>query len=332
MFTRRHTLAMGAAALAAPALAQADPWAALRQRIAEIDRLRGVIVLQNGEERVAERANGRGLNSRYNVKSVSKTFVATLLGAAIDRGVIPSVNTTIAQAAPRLIPAAADPRARDITMEDLVTLRAGLERTSGGNYGEWISSSNWVSNALARPMIAKPGGRMLYSTGSTHILGAVLAEASGQSLLTLARRWLGDPLGIEIPAWTRDPQGYYLGGNEMALTPRAMARFGEMIRQTGAWNGTQVVSEAWITESFEPRTASRWSGLGYGYGWFLGRTGGTEYALARGYGGQIICVAPSIGLTIVIVSDPTQPARSGGFFSVLMNLIENEAIPAAKLS
>jgi CubicO group peptidase (beta-lactamase class C family) len=154
-------------------------------------------------------------------------------------------------------------------LENLVTLRAGLERTSGENYGEWVSSSNWVANQLSRPFVAEPGGRMLYSTGSFHVLGAALSEASGESLLTLARDWLGDPLGLEIPAWTADPQGYYLGGNEMALTPRAMLRIGEMLRQGGEWDGQQVISRDWVEASLSPVTRSPFSGLSYGYGWFL---------------------------------------------------------------
>jgi CubicO group peptidase (beta-lactamase class C family) len=215
-------------------------------------------------------------------------------------------------------------------VEDLVTMRAGLERTSGANYGAWVSSANWVADALSRPLVAEPGGRMLYSTGSFHVLGAVLSEVSGQSLLELARARLGRPLGIDIPAWTRDPQGRYLGGNEMALSLQGMVGFGEMVRQGGRHDGQQVLSADWVARLLEPRTQSPFSGLGYGYGWFLGRSGGTEYALARGYGGQVICIAPALELTVALTSDPTRPARSGGYFGDLMALIEETILPTAK--
>lgn len=77
-------------------------------------------------------------------------------------------------------------------------------------------------------MVGVPGDGMLYSTGSYHVLGAVLSEVSGKSLLSLARERLGSPLGFAVPAWTRDPQGRYLGGNEMALIsdPTQLARSG----------------------------------------------------------------------------------------------------------
>ncbi len=289
-------------------------------------RMHALIVMRDGETLIEERIAGKALDRPASIKSVSKTIVAALLGAAIDRGIILNVDARLGDVAPRLIPGNAETGVAQITLEDLVTLRAGLERTSGPNYGSWVSSSNWVANALSRPLVAEPGGRMLYSTGSTHILGAALAEVTGRSLLDLARDWLGDPLGIEIPAWTRDPQGYYLGGNEMALSPRALARFGEMVRLSGRFNDMQVLSEDWIDASFVPRTRSPWSGLGYGYGWFLGQAAGQPYALARGYGGQVVAVAPETGVTIVITSDPTRPARSGGYFGDLQRLIEREIL------
>jgi CubicO group peptidase (beta-lactamase class C family) len=326
--TRRHLLA-GTAACALPLHARADDaLSAVRERAAAFDQSHSLIVIRNGDTLVEARFRGPALDAPANIKSVSKTIVATLLGIAIDKGTLPSVTATLGDVAPGLVPPGADPRVAGITLEDLVTLRAGLERTSGPNYGQWVSSRNWVADALSRSFVAEPGGRMLYSTGSTHVLGAVLAETTGRSLLDLARDWLARPLAIDIPPWTRDPQGYYMGGNEMALSPRSLARFGEMIRQGGTWNGVRIVSQDWLRRSFQPVTRSPWSGLGYGYGWFTGRASGIDYALARGYGGQVLAIAPEAGLTIAITSDPTRPARSGGYFGDLMSLIESDIIAA----
>ncbi len=330
--TRRLFIAstLVAATTATRLPAQPTPtWDSVTDRARGLDQLHSLIVAKAGQTVIATAPRGRGLDGLANVKSVSKTLVATLTGAAVDRGEL-TLNSTLSDVAPALIPNGADSRVADLTVLDLVTMRAGLERTSGGNYGGWVSSANWVANALARPMVATPGQAMQYSTGTIHVLGAVLAEAGNASLLDLARSRLGRPLGIDIPPWTRDPQGRYLGGNEMALTPNAMLRFGEMIRQGGVWNGTQVVSRDWIAASFRPNTRSPYSGLSYGLGWFLGQAQGTDYALARGYGGQIICVVPALDTTIVITSDPLLPARSGGYFGTLMDLIENDIIPASR--
>ena len=324
--SRRLFLAGATAAFAHPLWAQSDPWAVVIAQARALPQCRAVMIRQSGALVVSEAVRGPALSRAVPIKSVSKTIVAALTGVALDRGEIASLDATLGNIAPRLIPAGADPRVAGITVENLVTMQAGLERTSGANYGGWVSSSNWVANALSRPFVTEPGSRMLYSTGSFHILGAVLAEVSGRSLLELARTRLGQPLGIEVPAWTRDPQGRYLGGNEMALTLDGMVRFGEMYRLGGA----EVLSADWVQRSFEVRTRSPFSGLSYGYGWFLGRVGGVRYALARGYGGQLIVVVPALQMTMALTSDPTQPARSGGYFGDLMQLIEQVIVPVAQ--
>ena len=167
---------------------------------------------------------------------------------------------------------------------------------------------------------------MIYSTGSTHVLGAAITVATGKNLLTLARERLGAPLGFDVPGWRRDPQGYYFGGNEMTLTPRAMLKIAVMLRDKGRFNNAQVISPDWIAQSLTRRTMSPFSGLGYSYGWFLSETG---FAIARGYGGQIIAANPSRGLAVAITSDPGQPARSGGYFGDLMALLDGPVLGLA---
>lgn len=327
--TRRLFLSGATALSAFPAGARSGKWETIADHARSLDQCHALVVQRDGKTVLSEAFRGPSIGSVVPVKSVSKTIVAALTGAALSRGEIPSLDATLADLAPRLIPGGADPRVGDITIEHLLTMQAGLERTSGANYGEWVSSGNWVSNALARPFVAEPGSRMLYSTGSFHVLGAVLSELSGQSLLSLARDRLGRPLKIDIPAWTRDPQGRYLGGNEMALSVPAMVRFGELYLNGGRWGGTQVLTSDWVARSLRPRTRSPFSGLSYGYGWFIGAARGHAYALARGYGGQVICIVPDLGLSIAITSDPTRPARSGGYFGDLMALIEGSIIPTA---
>lgn len=326
--SRRHAIAMTAAAaalpLSGPAIARTpDGLEGLFERLPQLHSLQ---VRRGSKILFAEAARGHALDRPANIKSCSKSIVALLLGAAIDREEISGVEARLGDVAPSLIPEDATPGVTDLTLEDLVTLRAGLESTSGPNYGAWVGSRNWVANALRQPMVATPGGRMIYSTGSTHVLGAALAQATGTSLLAQARDRLGRPMGFEVPPWTRDPQGYYFGGNQMALTPRAMLDIATMIRDDGTFQGQTVLPAAWIRASLAPRTRSPWSGMAYGYGWFLSDSG---YALARGYGGQVIAAHPARGLAVAITSDPTQPARSEGYFGALMDLLDGPILALA---
>lgn len=325
MITRRSFLIASTATVSAPFIARGQTQE-IGERIGRLPQLHS-LQIQRGEDVIfAQAPRGPGLDRPANIKSCSKSIVALLLGTAIDKQEITSVEATLQDVAPRLLPPNATPGSEKITMEDLVTLRAGLERTSGSNYGAWINSPNWIADALTRPMVAEPGQRMLYSTGSTHILGAALTEATGQSLLTLARARLGTPLGIEIPAWTQDPQGYYLGGNEMALTPRSMLKIAVLLRDKGVFASNQVIPESWVAASTKAYGRSQFSGLGYGYGWFLSPSG---YALARGYGGQIIAAHHGRNLAIAITSDPTRPARSAGYFGDLIRLLDGPVLNLA---
>src|SRR5690606_14698881 len=163
---------------------------------------------------------------------------------------------------------------------------------SGNNYGRWVMSNDWVRFAITRPLVADPGGTRLYSTGNTHLLSAILTQATGRSTWEYAREKLAEPLGIRLPRWTTDPQGIFFGGNEMLLTPRAMIRFGELYRTGGVVDGKQVVPSGWVAESLQPRTRSRSGRERYGYSWFLGDFRGHEMFYAWGYGGQYIFVVP----------------------------------------
>ncbi len=327
--TRRRLLLAGAAALALPRRPRAEaPLDAVLAQARSLDRLRTLIVARHGEI-LAERAfRGPAPDRPVNVKSVAKSVISALVGIAIDREILRGVDQPIAPILRDRLPRDADPRLSEVTIEDLLSMRAGLERTSGQNYGRWVSSRDWVRFALSRPFVDEPGGRMLYSTGSSHLLSAILTRASGGTTLRLAREWLGEPLGIAIPPWTRDPQGIYFGGNEMALSPRALLRFGEMYRQGGSIDGTRVLPEAWIRASWRPLTSSPFTGHSYGYGWFVAQAGGHAVYYAWGYGGQMLYVLPDLALTVVITSDAGHPSGRDGYVRVLHRLLAEGIVPA----
>jgi CubicO group peptidase (beta-lactamase class C family) len=324
--SRRRFIAAAAALLGPGRVARAQAFGPALERARGLGQLHAIVAAVDGEVVLAEAVRGAPLDRPVNVKSVSKTLVATLTGAAIERGVLPGVAAPVLPYLRAHAPRGIDPRVQAVTVEDLLTMRSGFERVSGPNYGAWVQSADWIGYVLARPVVAEPGTRFGYSTGDFHLLAAVLAEASGASLLELARGWIGEPLGIEIPPWTRDPQGYFMGGNNMLLSPRAMLAFGEAIRKGGGG----VVSPGWIEASWRPRARSPFSGHDYGYGWFLAQSGGQDLAYARGYGGQMIYVVPGVGLTVAITSDPTRPARSEGHAGDLHELVAETLIPAAR--
>lgn len=285
-----------------------------------IERLHSLLVLHDGVPVIEHVQAGPGLSRPANIKSLSKTVLSVIAGMAIDKGVVSSVDQPLMELLGELAPDGLDSRVRDISFGDALAMQAGLASTSGRNYGRWVQSDNWVAHALTRPMIAQPGGRMIYSTGATHLVSAALTEASGESTLVLARRWLGEPLNIRIPPWLTDPQGIYFGGNDMHLSPRALARVGELYRLGGELEGRRVLSEQWITASWTANGRSPWTGDDYGYGWFITELADQRAYYGRGYGGQALFVIPESRMTVVITSNPNPPS-SGSHFRQLRNLV-----------
>lgn len=292
-----------------------------------LDRLHGVLVAVEGEPVLAEVVRGPALDEPVNIKSLSKTVMAALVGVAVRKGVFEEPDQPITEVVS--VPAGADDRVGEITIGHLLSMQAGLQRTSGQHYGPWVNSNNWVDHALTRPFVDEPGGDMLYSTGSYHILSAALTETTGQSTLALARSWLGEPLDITIPSWPTDPQGIYFGGNDMRLSPMALLAIGELYRNDGRHQGMQVLPEGWVETSWQPRGVSRYTDDRYGYGWFVTGLNGYDAYYGRGYGGQMLYVVPTLAVTAVITSDPAPPSTPS-FTQKLDALMEDHILPAAE--
>jgi CubicO group peptidase (beta-lactamase class C family) len=323
-FPRRALLAL---ALPTPAPAQPVPFEAAIAAAGALPHLRTLIVARDGTP-VLERAfRGPGLDRPANIKSASKSVLATLVGIGIARGVLDGLDQPIGPVLGRAIPRDADPRVPDLTIRQLLSMRAGLERTSGANYGRWVNSRDWLGFALSRPMEDAPGGRMIYSTGTSHILGAVLARAAGRSLHALAQDWLGTPLGLDIPDWMRAPEGVHFGGNEMLMRPRALLAFAECWRNEGRHAGRQVVPAAFVKQAWTPQARSAWSGQLYGLGWWIGSARGQPVYFAWGYGGQMAYVVPGLALSVVMTSDPAVP-RANGQVHTLHSLLVDGILPA----
>lgn len=303
--------------------------AAVVEQARALPNLHALIVARDGEVLAEHRLRGPGLDQPVNIKSASKTVLSALVGIAIDKGVLAGTDQKIAPLLADDLPAGGDPRLQEIEVGHLLSMQAGLGRTSGQYYGAWVTSPNWVRHALARPFDDDPGGRMIYSTGTSHLMSAALTQAAGASTHALARDWLAEPLGVTLPPWLRDPQGIYFGGNDMMMSPRDLLRFGELYRLGGEIDGRRILSEAWIAESWTPRTRSPWSGHAYGYGWFTKQAAGHDVHFAWGYGGQMLFVVPSLDLTVVMISDPSPRPREESHVSELHALLDGGIIPAA---
>jgi CubicO group peptidase (beta-lactamase class C family) len=122
-----------------------------------------------------------------------------------------------------------------------------------------------------------------------------------------------------------------MGGNQVGMTPASLLALGELYRRGGVTeSGKRVISEAWIKESWTPRTRSRFHRGEYGYGWFIQPFAGVQGYYGWGYGGQMIYVLPELELTIAITSQETLPSGRSGYRDQLHAMVSRNIIPAIR--
>ena len=293
----------------------------------QLPRLRSLLVSWRGTLVLERYFGGARAAQPANIKSASKSVISALVGIAIARNLLEGVDQPIADFFPQL---AQDREAqkREITIEDLLTMRSGLESTSGRGYGAWVQSANWVRYALTRPLIAEPGTRVEYSTGNSHLLSAIISKAAGTTTWQFAQEQLAKPLGFSLARWPQDPQGVFFGGNEMLMTPRQMIRFGELYENEGQAGGRRLLPQSWIAQSIVPRGRSRWGNdREYGYGWWIRAMAGHNAYYAWGYGGQFIFVIPGLDLVVVTTSRSDVSRERRDHLGAIYDLVE-QLIPA----
>ncbi len=273
-------------------------------------------------------AKGRSFERPINIKSASKSVLNALTGIAVQRGEIKSLDTPVSTYLPKYFASFPqdDPR-RQITVRHLITMSSGLPSTSIYNYGAWVNSRDWVAHALNQELASSPGERMTYSTGDTHLLAAVLTQATGTSLRTYAQKHLFDPLGVQIGGWDRDPQGNYFGGNNMALSPKALLAFGRLYLDGGVSGRTRVLPREWIQESWTPRffNSSYNSRHDSGYLWWHTRFAGQPTWFAWGYGGQFLFIVPALDAVVMFTGNPDATSRGGN--NEIYDLMDRTIVP-----
>ena len=294
---------------------------------ADMPRLRSLLVSHKGVIVLERYFNGARSTQPANIKSASKSVISALVGIAVGRGAIKSLDQKIVDYFPELA-SDAEPRKREITIEDLVTMRSGLESTSGRNYGAWVRSPNWVRFVLKRPLVDDPGTRVEYSTGTTHLLSAILTQATGRSTWQFAQEELAKPLGFNLARWPQDPQGIYFGGNEMLMTPRQMILFGELYLNGGRAGDRQLIPRQWVDRSDDGVGRSRWgSDREYGYGFWIREFAGHKSFYAWGYGGQFIFIVPGLDLVVVTTSRSDVSRERRDHLDQIYELVETLILP-----
>jgi CubicO group peptidase (beta-lactamase class C family) len=272
------------------------------QEFARDVRAAAMLVARNGVLVYEGYANGSTALEANNIHSVAKSMTSALCGIAIREGFIHSIDQPIYQLLPTYHFAS---WARAITVRHLLTMRTGWRWKDERDEERIIArSSNWVQAIIDCPQAAAPGARFTYSSANSHLLGAIVAVASGRSLCEFSKQYLFGPLGITVEKWGVDPQGFF-GRDNVYITPRELARFGQLYLDRGWANGRQLVPEQWVADSQVS------AGNNYGLMWWAYPLGTLPRYMAWGYGGNLLYVLPTLKLVVAFTQTTNTSAYRG---------------------
>jgi len=245
----------------------------------------------------------------HDLRSISKSVVSLVLGIAVERGWVKSLDTPVLSYFPEYADLATPEKER-ITLRDLLTMSQGLQWDEDLPYGNPANSERQMTEAsdpyrfaLAQPVVAPAGAVYNYSGGSATLISAILRKTSGKPLDELAQTLLFDPLGITSAEWARYANGDPIAASGLRMRPRDLVKLGELVLQHGAWHGKQVVPARWIAEATTPQIQGSMLYF-YGYQFWLGRSlvqkREVDWAAGVGYGGQRLFIVPDLDLVVLV--------------------------------
>jgi CubicO group peptidase (beta-lactamase class C family) len=170
-----------------------------------------------------------------------------------------------------------------------------------------VNSPNWIPFLDQFPLVNDPGSEFGYSNFTAHIMGIMIARSSQQSLMLFAGNYLFDAMGISIPYWPADANGYYYGSGDIHLIPRSLAKFGQLYLNHGVWDDVQLIPSEWVDSTFQIYSPSTYGWeiltyikeLKYGYLWWSGTSGSHQIWFAWGHGGQMIVIIHDLNMVVV---------------------------------
>lgn len=282
-----------------------------------LNRVAAMMIVHDGEVKFERYFMGNSEDTRWMSMSVVKTITVMLIGAAIEDGYIDSLDDPVTRYLPTLAGSAYD----GVTVEQIIAMTSGVDWNEtytdpGSDRRQLLEAQlslepNAMLEVMASlPRHSPPGTRWNYSTGETHIAGALVRAATGQWAADYLSEKLWQPLGMESDAtwWLEAPNGLEVGGSGLSATLRDYTRFGLFLLGEGVIDGRPVVPQGFVARAGR-RTVAGGEEVDYGYG--LWPLHDNSYA-AIGIFGQYVFVDPDLDLVVTFLSAQPKPVCRAG--------------------
>lgn len=280
-------------------------------------RLDSILIVRNGYIVYEDYPTGHTETMRHALFSCTKSVASAVTGIALGQGYFNDTQDHLLDFFPGRSYDNPDPRKEAITVENLLTMKAGFEWDEWSDVFRLMSSLDALQFVLDLPMATTPGTTWVYNDGASHLLSCIVNATTGRFTGEFAQEFLFDPLGINNVYWDADFTGVHFGGFGLHLTSKDMAKFGYLYLNNGTWDGEQIIPSSWVEASIRVNHTTG-SNLGYGYQWWINPD--WEAFSARGYLGQRIHVLPNENLVVVFTASGSQAHYD--------DLIEDYILPA----
>lgn len=272
--------------------------------------MQDVMVLRNGQVLCEAAFGAQDLRSAKYTFSACKSVVSLAVGLLVDDGLL-SVEEPVADIFDDS--GALRRRLKDMSVEDLLTMRSGVQFTEA----EALTETDWVRRFLSSAPKGEPGEEFAYNSLNTYMLSAIVRRRAGKGLLELLQERLFGPMGITDVCWERCPMGLEKGGWGLYIRPEDLAKLGQLVLDGGLWRGERLISREYLKRALTahavpPETAGDFN---YGYQIWVGRRENTF--LFNGMLGQNVLGFLDSGILVVTNAGANTDFQESRYFEIV---------------
>jgi CubicO group peptidase (beta-lactamase class C family) len=279
-------------------------------------RINSMLIVKEGKIAYENYFNGCSGNAKQDVYAVTQSVTSALIGCAVDDGKLSLDEKILSHFQDYGIPGNMSPEKASLTVEDILTMRAGYKWDEGtypyddnrNSYNALLTQPDYYNFMLGSEMECMPGETFCYNSGGSIMLARVIENASGTDVISYAEEKLFGPLGITDYTWYKWKRGMDHEVNTasgLRLKSRDMAKIGYLYLNDGMWEGQQIVSKDWVDKSITAYTD--FGDYGYGLHWWVDEidNAGTKCCMpyASGNDGQYIMYLKDYDMVVVFTAD-----------------------------
>ena len=264
----------------------------------------------------------------HTLQSVTKSVSATVIGIAFGRKQIAGFDQLFLSFFKDRDLSKIDPRLRRATLDDLLTMRSGIEwheqdrpLDETNTTIQLERSKDWIAFTLSQPTDADPGTKWAYNSGGSQLMSGIIRTATGRFIDEYADEHLFRPIGIRGFYWKRTPTGHPDTEGGLYLSAPDLARIGYLYLKDGMWDGRRILPDGFVARATTRRAISVAPQWDYGYQWWLTRRGDVDVWAGRGFGGQFLIVIPARDVVAVAYSWNVFGTPARGIFGPFLDAV-----------